>query len=177
MKDPAESRCCLEGTACIPAVKLRELPCNFNSKTCLVPLGPTLTGCGVANTCCKPRSRTVLHMCLRDSQGERDCRESERARERESERARGSVEERERALHSRGKPQSKCDPAEIWFRSPVTTIKHKHVPGRCSSPPSSSVHSAHPATAKHHRKTRRGPLLAGRCTEMHCRCLQPTPTP
>ena len=93
MKDPAESRCCLEGTACIPAVKLRELPCNFNSKTCLVPLGPTLTGCGVANTCCKPRSRTVLHMCLRDSQGERDCRESERARERESERERGAERE------------------------------------------------------------------------------------
>ena len=56
-------------------------------------------------------------------------RESERAREREG------AWRRERALHSRGKPQSKCDPAEIWFRSPVTTIKHKHLPGRYSSPP------------------------------------------
>ena len=62
---------------------------------------------------------------------------AERARERESERAREreGAWRRERALHSRGKPQSKCDPAEIWFRSPVTTIKHKHVPGRYSSPP------------------------------------------
>ena len=174
MKDPAESRCCLEGTACIPAVKLRELPCNFNSKTCLVPLGPTLTDFGVANKCCKPRSRTVLHMCLRDSQGERDCRESERARERESERERGA--ERELFIpeenHRANVIQPKSGSAALSPLSSTNTSRAAVLP-----PPSSSVHSAHPATAKHHRKTRRGPLLAGRCTEMHCRCLQPTPTP